>query len=385
MLFAFRDEWDMSFANCGEQALEQMEEHPFDVIVSDMRMPGMDGNQVLSEVMKRYPSTVRIILSGHADRELILESTRYAHQYLSKPCDENELKSTIERCCHVRALLEDETLVELVSSLSTIPSLPSLYAEVMQVAEDESKDLHDVGEVISKDVGMTAKVIQLVNSAFFGLPRQIASPAEAVTYLGVDIIKALVLSVKLFSQFSKDKLGKLSVEHLAQHNMRTGMLARQIATKEGVPKTMIDHAFLAGSLHDSGQLILAANLPDKYAEAMAAVEHEGIPLIEAEERVFGANHAQVAAYLLSIWALPQPIVEAVAHHHTPSECPASGFTPLTAVHFANAFERAADRGEMEEGAEDEINGLDAAYLERIGLLHRVPEWREACLPDEGSQ
>jgi len=375
MLFASRDKWGVSFANSGERALEELEKSSYDVIVSDMRMPGMNGNQLLAEVQRRHPSVVRVILSGHADRELILESTRYAHQYLSKPCEEGELKSTLERCCHVRSLLQEESLVQLVSSLTTIPSLPVLYTELLEVVGSNSWTLRDVGAVIAKDIGMTAKVLQLVNSPFFGLTRHIADAEDAVSYLGIDTIKALVLSVKVFSQFDQETIGGLSVERIARHDMNTGMLARLIATAEGAPEPTVDHAFLAGTLHDAGRLILAANRPKAYAEVLSLVKGEGLETCEAELKVIGSTHAQVAAYLLSIWALPQPIVEAVAHHHAPSECPADSFTPLTAVHVANALDSMAEPG-GDRG--DEPHGLDRAYLERIGLLHRLPVWREAC-------
>ena len=193
-----RDEWEINFAPGGKEALEWMESHPVDVIISDMQMPGMDGAQLLYEVLKSHPDTVRIILSGHADREMILRSVRPAHQYLSKPCNADILKSTIQRACNLRESLADEEMKKLISKMDTLPSLPSLYIEIMKEIQSPDSSIKRVATIIEKDMGMSAKILQLVNSAFFGVPRHISSPVQAVTMLGLEMIKALVLSIHVF-------------------------------------------------------------------------------------------------------------------------------------------------------------------------------------------
>jgi len=200
MLRHMRDEWEMSFVESGEAALKVLESARFDVVVSDMRMPGMDGAELLTRVMERYPQIVRIVLSGHADKEMILKTVRPAHQYLSKPCDPEKLRSTVARASALRGLLADELLKQLVSQMSTLPSAPSLYNEVMNELRSGEGSVQRVGEIVSKDVGMTAKILQVVNSAFFGVPRHVESPAQAVSLLGLETIKALALSAQVFSQ-----------------------------------------------------------------------------------------------------------------------------------------------------------------------------------------
>lgn len=373
MLHGYRDFWDVSYATSGEQALELMEQSDFDVVVSDMRMPGMNGNELLAEAKKRHPSTVRIILSGHADPKLILDSTHHAHQYIAKPCSEEELKSAIGRCCEVRDLLEDEALVKTVSGLSSIPSLPKLYLDVVRVSEDESKSLRDVGDVVAKDVGMTAKILQLVNSSFFGSSRHIESMQDAMVFLGADTLKALVLSVKLFKCFNGNELDKLNVERIASHSLATGMLAQRIAKEAGAAKEVCDHALFAGGLHDIGQLILALNMPEPSAEIHQLENSSDLSLVEAENQVLGSNHARVGAYLLRLWGLPQPIVEAVAFHHDPRSCLSTEFTALTAVHLANGFEPLASVGEDGEPAALP-SVLDIEYLEAVGVVDKLETW-----------
>ena len=224
-------------------------------------MPGMDGCQLLERVKNLHPQVVRIVLSGNSDKDLILNSAGLTHQFLSKPCDAEALKTTIARACAMRELLEDESLINVISKIESLPSLPSLYKEVVEEVNSPDGSLARVGEIISKDVGMSAKLLQLVNSAFFGLPTQVSSTVRAVNLLGLETIKTLILTIKIFSQFDRAGLPCYSISSLLDHSISTGMLARSIATQEDLKQNQIDEAFMAGLLHDIGKLILLDKLP----------------------------------------------------------------------------------------------------------------------------
>jgi len=370
MLRPMREEWEMGFASGGEEALGFLANEPFDVVVSDMRMPGMDGAQLLSEVKQRYPQVVRIVLSGHSEKETVFRSVGPAHQYLAKPCDPRQLKDVISRACALRDLLSEDSLRNLVSQMSTIPSLPETYTEIVKELQSPEASIKEVGQIISKDVGMTAKVLQLVNSAFFGLRRHVSDPAQAASFLGVDTLKALVLSIQVFSHFDAVEIEGLCLDTLWTHSVMTGALAKRIAAVEDVPEELRDHAFLAGLLHDAGKLIIAANLAEPYSKILAAVEHERLAFAEAERRILTNTHAEVGAYLLGLWGLADPIVEAVAFHHEPSRCMGEGFTPLTAVHVADALYHESSRP-----GDAKVSVLDTEYLEQLGLADRLPAWR----------
>jgi len=229
-----------------------------------------------------------------------------------------------------------------------------------------------VGEIIRKDVGMTAKVLQLVNSAFFGLQRHVTDPSEAASFLGLDTLQTLVLSVHVFSEFGHARATGFCIETLWNHSMATGTLAKRISAAEGCEAKVCDHALLAGILHDAGKLVLAANLPEEYRRASTMARDAAVAQWEAEEQILGTTHAEAGAYLLGLWGLPDPIVEALAFHHCPNECLATTFTPLTAVHVANALEHEADNA-----AEDrDASRLDTDYLARIGSAERLAAWRE---------
>jgi HD-like signal output (HDOD) protein len=366
-----RNEWEMEFVDSGAKALERMAQADFDVVVSDMRMPGMNGAQLLTEVMMRYPSTVRLILSGHADQDLIMKCVGSTHQYLAKPCDPDALKATVCRASALDAALQNKTLQKLTSQMDRLPSLPSLYVEVVEKLQTPEVALEEVAMIIAKDIGMTAKILKLVNSAFFGLRRQIASPEEAVAYLGLDTIKALVLSINAFSQFEHVKIGGGSLESLWDHSLNTAAAAKLIALAENAERRIADEAFIAGMLHDTGKLVLASNFAEQYNEVvrLARENKQEIWMIELE--VFGATHADVGGYLLGLWGLPVPVIEAIALHHNPGKTTHKTFSPLTAVHAANVLSYESRRSDNGTSA----GQIDAKYLDELGLSDRPDAWR----------
>ena len=227
---------------------------------------------------------------------------------------------------------------------------------------------------------MTAKILQMVNSAFFGLRRHVSNPADAVSLLGIDIVKSLALSIQIFSQFANIRIPGLTLEELWQHNMSVAVLAKRIAKLENQSTQVIEESFTAGLLHECGKLILAARLPKEYGSMLATMKSENLKVVEAERKVFGATHPEVGAYLLGLWGLPDSIVEAVAFHQAPTQCPAQEFTPLTAVCIADYLTDQANPTELDSSvnADEVLN-----YLTRLGLKDRLTRWEELRSNDNG--
>ena len=377
MLRPLRQEWQMDFLPGGVEALRFMEQTPVDVVVSDMRMPGMNGAQFLNEVMKRHPQTVRLILSGHADRELILQCIGTTHQYLSKPCDAETLQRTVRRAGLLGNSLQNEAVKRLTTRMDRLPTIPSLYTRMIETLQSPDASLEDVALIVQRDPGMTAKILQLVNSAFFGLSRSIASPAEALSYLGMETVKSLVLSLHVFSQYETASPGGISLAQVWTHSLRTAEAARMIARLEGLPKKEQDEAFVGGLLHDTGKVVLACNCAWDYLKVCRLAQKQNISLIEAEGQVFSCTHAEVGGYLLGLWGLPVPVVEVLAFHHAPAASLNERFSPVTAVHAANALVHEADAA----GGPPASAGLDQDHLTKLGLADRVNVWRKELQQD----
>lgn len=373
MLRPLRDEWDMDFVTSGAAALEHLARTPVDVVVADMRMPGMNGAELLNEVMKRHPQTARLILSGHADEELIMKCVGITHQYLSKPCEQQALKTAVHRAFAVGDSLNNPRLKQLVCQIDRLPSIPALYMEMVEQLQNPEVDLEDIAATVAKDIAMTAKILKLVNSTFFGLRREISSTGEAVAYLGVSTLKTLVLSIHAFTQFQGARHTAFSLEPLWTHSLQVAAAARQLAHLQGVSPVLREQAFVAGMLHDAGQLILAANLATQYREVIAHAHATQTPLELAETAAFGTTHAEVGGYLLGLWGLPVAVVEAITLHHQPLRAPSSDFSPLTAVHVAEALCPPATGPEAPPPARTP----DLDYLARLGLADRVADWKAA--------
>jgi len=383
MLFPLRKEWQLAFAHSGHEALNLMKEKPFDVIVTDLRMPGMDGATLLSEVREHHPGMVRFVLSGQSDEKTGYRAASLAHQFLPKPCDAKTLKAHVDSAFALRELLSSDGLKRVIGQADTLPALPKVYTALLEELETEEASVATVGKIIESDAAMTAKILQLVNSAFFGLSRQVGSAMQAVSLLGLDTVKALVLVTGVFSRAEGKSLpAPLSLDALWQHSLTVGKWSQAIAKAEKSEGRTVGDAHTAGVLHDAGRLLLAVHLAAGYRHVLEAASSAKMPLVEAEREMLGCTHAEVGAYLLGIWGLPDPIIQAVAFHHNPGLCPATAFGPLTAVHAADGLLHEAGPEAGGWGAP----GLDFAYIDRLGLAGRVDDWRslsDSVRSDEG--
>lgn len=379
MLRPFREQWEMGFVQGAENALKVLEKKTYEVIVSDMRMPEMDGAQLLQIVKEKYPKMVRIILSGHSDQELIMKSVKSAHQYLSKPCEKQQLLTAITRSISLRKLMGQPVLLDLLGGIETMPSLPSLYTRVMEELQSSSASASSVGKIISEDMGMTAKVLQLVNSSFFGTAGHISNVRDAVVMLGIDIVKTLVLGIEVFSKASSSALSVISIDQMQAHSTETGAIAKSIATVEKMGRENIDYATISGILHDLGKLLFLEYFPDQYKDVIAAVQADKISYYQAEMKIFGVSHAQTGAYLLGLWGFPDPVVEAVALHHYPCGNTSDTFDLCGVIHLADLMEY---HERSQPGTWEQLGGADETYLQTHHLRDRVMLWRDSIQSDK---
>ncbi|MGB5106306.1 MAG: response regulator [Candidatus Zixiibacteriota bacterium] len=370
MLHKMSGEWEMEFAEDARTALAKMAEKPFDAVVSDMRMPDINGAQLLRQVADLYPGTVRFILSGHSDHDLILQSVGCTHQFLAKPCEPAQLIACIRNSFVIRGFLQDEELKRKIANVPSLPTLPATSSRLLEALASETISIDCVAKIVAEDVGMTAKILQMVNSAFFGLPTHVDSPTRAVSLLGIETIKALVLTAGVFEQFNIAPLENLSIESIYAHSMSVGVTAQKVARKLKLEKRLIDDAMLAGMMHDIGKPILMMHFRENLGAAMRITSEERAPMYAAEEKVMGVSHAEIGAYLLSLWGEPDSTVEAVLQHHHPSRVNNLTVNALTAVHLANALIHRIEYSDFDSW---KTNALDWSYLEGLQLTAMVED------------
>ena len=273
------------------------------MIVTDMRMPGMDGAELLQQVRDRFPGVLRILLSGQFDVDSGLRTVRVAHQFLTKPCEPAQLRAAIEGSSPVFERVTDNATLQAIAAIGVLPSPPKTCGLLIEAIQDPQISIEAISRIIDQDVAISAKILQLANSGFFGLPRQDTSVRSAVSRLGMDVLKQLVLSAAILKTFHPLRQIKgFSLDAFERHSQLTAKVAGYLsANLSGAAGAQ---GVISGLLHDSGQLILATCLPEGFERAVARSLELGLPLHECEQQEFGASHAEVGAYLLSLWGFP---------------------------------------------------------------------------------
>lgn len=337
-LYPLRDDWDMLFAESGAQALEILEQTRATALITDMRMPGMSGFELLQTVHQSFPSVIRAILTGQPDRKDFSQIMAVSHYLLWKPAKFEELNVLLNIIKDTCDSLHDENMLQLVGGINCLPSLPPLYNRLNSLIEDQVASSATIAATIEEDMSMTAQVLKLVNSAYFNVKRRIESIQDAISYLGMDMLSQLVLAQHLFSQCSEQESRTFELAELWQHSLCTASMAKAIVSNiENKSAPMANRAYLAGLLHDIGKIVLMRHAPDTYKKILQHMQQSGKSQIEVESELLGVNHAVIGGYLVALWGLPHYIVEATTLHHRTSMIEDLGkVTPvLDAVWHAN--------------------------------------------------
>lgn len=371
MMDKLDDQWKIVTADSGARALEILAETKFDVVVSDMRMPNMNGIELMREIRRLHPQTSRIIISGVGDQEEIARSLEATHQFLIKPVKSSELIATVTRIGKLDAYLLSENLKTLVGRLNSLPSFPSVYLQINRELNSEDPSIENIAEAAVQDPGLTAKMLQVANSAAFGLAHKVSSPFEAVQFIGLNAVRSIALSAHVFRDFDHLEIKKFSAFQVWTDALRCARITRQIMRLEKIDEDATEDACTAAMLRNVGKLMLAKNLPEQFQQVITLASAENLTLSEAEETIMGASHASVAAYLFGLWGLATPMVEAVAFHLQPAESETRTFSPLAVVHVAHAL-----AGELwPDNSAGKPAELDHDYLTTVGVDHQLDRWR----------
>lgn len=369
------DRWNMTFCTSGAEALELMEhEAPFDVVVSDMRMPAMDGAEFLGIVRQRHPETIRVILSGYAETESILRTVGPAHLYLAKPCSAEVLYEAVSRPLSLKRLLSTPKLRALLTGLNNLPSLPDLFFKLDAELRSPQCSTKSVAALIDKDMAMTAELLRLTNSAYFTVAAPVTTTLQAVRTIGLETIQILVLQMGIFRQFAGSASVAPLLEGLTRYCLTIARLAEGVALSISPDGPAAKLAHCAALLSRIGMLVLVDAYPQEYGQLVTETSADPSRLLQAEEKAFGANHAQVGAYLLGLWGFPHQMVEAVAFASIPSASSVYDNDALTALHAAMGLGPSLGSC-LPEGTQDPP-GLDMAYLIEARKDGLVADWRQ---------
>lgn len=331
-----RPDWDVQTADCGGAALARMEHESFNVVLTDLRMPDMNGLELTKQISQLHPETLRVILTGQPNVESMLEAMGATHQYLSKPFDPDKLVDLLDRIEMVLSSLESPRILDLIGKCNALPPVPGIYLKIKEAVDSEKCSAREIGRILSEDPGLAAKALQIANSPLYGQRTPVPSIEQAINVLGMKTMASLALAQSLQPQSDPPEVEKL-LREILEHSLAVATTARGLAAESNQTSER-DAAFTAGLLHDIGKLALLRAFPTEYLNLVRTARESGQGIHELETSVWGGHHAGVGAYLLSVWGLPQNVIAAVAFHHEPVKCLQT--TPLNLFVFAaNAAHR----------------------------------------------
>src|SRR5688572_8767750 len=365
------DRWKVHVTQTTENALCLLDQVQFEVIFVDLKAGAFASVQFLHQVWLKHSSTIHFLMSDNMAPDLMVTCALGPHQVLLKPVDGQGIRNALERAQLIDRLFQHKDVQSLVSRIRTFPSRPTIYAEVIRELRSSTASAQTVGELVSRDLAISTKLLQITNSAFFGFNRPVEKLGDAVLLLGMETTASLILGIEAFSQLDNVKLKYFSSDHVWKHCQIVANSARAITEHVTQDADLAHEAYTAALLHDIGKLALAVNLDEAYRDALNLGREKNVPAWEVERQAFGATHAEAGAYLLSLWGLPAGVIEAVASHHLPARELSSEFTALTALHLANALENSINN--QRPGEEPK---LDLDYPTELRIIEQLDTFRD---------
>lgn len=354
----FDTDWEIETAISGKVALELLKTNHYDVIISDMRMPEMDGSELLNKVSELYSDSIRMILSGYSDRKLTMKATFFAHRWLDKPVDPDEL---IEILVRVESGLKDMPSKEIkntICKIKSLPSPPATYAKIKQLIQSGVSSLEKVASVIEENPALAMKVLQITNSAFFSRGAETTDVNKSVVRLGIDMVTDFVLFTETYEVASENKFFNLEDE--IKNSFAISKLS--ILISEHLSPDLSEKAKLVGLLSSIGRSVLFQAYPEKSEEYNRIISSvDDIEIITLERNLFGADHAQVGAYLLFFWGFPSDVVDGLLYYLNIEKITSKTYQISAIVHFAHKLF---------------FNSyIDPEIINIYSLEDKLPEWK----------
>ncbi len=368
---ALAERWPSQVVVSVGDGLAELGKGGFEGLVVSSELEGGPGIDFLERARQLVPSIATFMLSTPEQRTELSKRPGLPPHFLAQPPTASELSDALERGFLLNRWMDGAAARPLLTRMTNLPAVPSLYARVMRELRSDDPSIDAVGKLIAQDPALTAKILQMVNSPVFALGRPICEAVDAVTFLGAERTKALILMASLSLHGSLTPCDGFSQESFWQHSLAVATIGRLVGLKELKSASIADTCFTAGLLHDIGKLLFASNLPKEYGEVIAAAKAKAISVHQAELEAFGVTHGELGASLLGTWGLPMTVLEAIAWHEHPSAANAPGYSAVTVVHVANVLEYEKRGGAEHDGAPQ----FETSYLQSLDLAERPNAWR----------
>lgn len=380
MLLNMRPSWDFQFATTGAGALKLLKESSFNVVVTDLRVPDMDGIELLEKVKRRYPATIRFMLGGYSEQPLRGPASRCVNHFIPKPLNVEVLESLIYRNFRLNGRLRSKQVTDIIGNVNSLPVMSDAYKRVIDVLSLPGCSPREVGMMIARDIGMASRMLKLVNSAFYGSGGKIADTVHAVVYLGLRTVEALVLTSGIFSTLPAQRIKEFGVDEVQEHCVRVGSLTRAICKAWRMSPNEVDAASMAGILHDAGKIILISKLPREWRTTVELSRERQVPQHAAERQILKMTHAELGGALFDLWGLPSAIIEAATYHHDYLQNVDIEASISLAVHIANMVDHV-----LSDRQDDAcVPPLDEVLLETLGVTDELPQLKDLlfnCWPN----
>lgn len=376
-LRGMRSEWDMSFAQSGQEGLAMFQEIWPDVVVTDMRMPTMDGAVVLKDIQKLKPDVGKIILSGYSDTDTVIKNMQLTNEYLSKPCKTSDLVKAIHNTLNSSTMIENETIKNIVAEIETLPPSPDAYDKLITVLSKDDATPEEIGTIIGHDIALSTILMRVVNCAFFNFPTQAQNITHAVKMLGQQTLLNMTKGSHLFENIGSFDNPRMSINMLWDHSLRVAQFAKTIALDSGLSESIHNDCFMAAMFHDIGKFILASRMAKEFSEIITIVEEEHCPVNIAEQRILGTTHAHIGAYLLARWGFSHAQISIIRAHHDEDVVTAESPTPQMILFIANCM----DHELVHLRKRFNRNSFDFILNSNTMLRSRIDSWRNLCNTD----
>lgn len=314
----FQADYECVFFSRGLHLLDYLEDHKIDILVTDIRMPEMDGIALMQAVKRKQPQAIRIALSGYTDSRQILAAldSGLARLYIYKPWDNDELLSQIDNLMGLVHRLQQPSLMETINGLGSLPTIPEIYQRVTALIEAEAS-AQEVARVVESDPAIAGKLLRIANTAYYGL--HTGSVQQAIVMLGMSNVRQIILTNAVFERADKIPYGKALWHHAALVNQGVAFLHQQTQGKK-----LPTHDGAAGLMHTLGIIFMATLNTKQYGLMIESLDlnialGNQQALAPLEREYFGAEHSEISSFLLNWWELPFDIVEAAYYYRHPQE------------------------------------------------------------------